>query len=112
MFGQNTAGVPGGAERGDTSFGAASTPLDTGHDGRADLVVGSPGENSDAGSVTAVRSTASGVTGAGSVSCGAGPPGTDPYRARLGDEFANRATVGPPLADSHHQLTQVQEQFG
>ncbi|MET7699824.1 FG-GAP and VCBS repeat-containing protein [Streptomyces sp. NPDC005485] len=88
VFSQNSAGVPGSAERGD-SFGAASTLLDTDNDGRVDLVVGSPGENTDAGSVTALRSTASGVTGTGSVSFGAGTLGTDPYRARLGAAFAN-----------------------
>ncbi|WP_369236792.1 FG-GAP-like repeat-containing protein [Streptomyces sp. R21] len=88
VFGQNTVGVPGTAERGD-SFGTASTLLDTDRDGRADLVVGSPGENTDAGSVTAFRSTASGVTTEGSLSFGAGTLGTDPYRARLGAGFAN-----------------------
>jgi len=86
VFSQNTAGVPGTAERGDL-FGEAVTFLDGDHDGRADLVVGAPGENSDAGSVWGFRSGASGVTATGSVSFGARALGADPRFARLGAEF-------------------------
>jgi len=88
VFSQNTAGVPGTAERADR-FGEAVTLLDGDHDGRADLVGGAPGENSDAGSVWGFRSNASGVTTTGSVSFGAKTLGTDPEFARLGGEFTH-----------------------
>lgn len=86
VFSQNTAGVPGTAERRDR-FGEAVTLLDGDRDGRADLVVGAPGENTDAGSVWSFRSTASGVTATGSLSFGAGALGTNPAGARLGAVF-------------------------
>lgn len=86
VFSQNTAGVPGTAERADR-FGEAVTLLDGDNDGRADLVVGAPGENSNAGSVWGFRSTVSGVTTTGSVAFGAKALGTDPELARLGSEF-------------------------
>jgi len=74
------------AEGGDL-FAEAVTFLDGDHDGRADLVVGAPGENSDAGSVWGFGSGASGVTATGSVSFGARVLGTGPRFARLGAEF-------------------------
>lgn len=86
VFSQNTAGVPGTAERRDY-FSEAVTLLDTDGDGPADLVVGAPGENTYAGSVWAFRSTASGVTTTGSLAFGAKALGTAPDSARLGDEF-------------------------
>jgi len=89
VFSQNTSGVPGTAERSD-GFGQALTLLDGDDDGRADLVVGAPGENSGAGAVWAFRSSTSGVTTTGAVSFGARQLGTDPQLARLGREFTNR----------------------
>lgn len=86
VFSQNTAGVPGAAERRDY-FSEAVTLLDGAGDGRADLVVGAPGENTNAGSVWAFRSTASGTTTAGSLVFGAKALGTNPDGARLGAEF-------------------------
>ncbi|MFB8267049.1 FG-GAP-like repeat-containing protein [Streptomyces sp. NPDC055955] len=47
---QDTAHVPGVAEAGD-AFGAAVATGDYDHDGKADLAVGSPGENAAAGGV-------------------------------------------------------------
>jgi hypothetical protein len=88
VFSQNTAGVPGTAERADR-FGEAVTLLDGDKDGRADLVVGAPGENAEAGSVWGFRSDASGVTTTGAVSFGAKALGTDPQLARLGGEFTH-----------------------
>ncbi|MFF4251810.1 VCBS repeat-containing protein [Streptomyces sp. NPDC001663] len=88
VFSQNTAGVPGTAER-DDRFGEAVSFLDGDHDGRSDLVVGAPGENADAGSVWGFRSNASGVTTTGSVSFGATALGTNPQLARLGGEFTH-----------------------
>lgn len=86
VFSQNTAGVPGAAERRDY-FGDAVTLLDGDGDGRADLVAGAPGENTNAGSVWAFRSTASGTTTTGSLVFGAKALGTNPDGARLGAEF-------------------------
>lgn len=86
VFSQNTADVPGTAERRDY-FSEAVTLLDADGDARADLVVGAPGENANAGSVWAFRSTASGVTTTGSLAFGAKALGTTPDSARLGDEF-------------------------
>jgi hypothetical protein len=86
VFSQNTTGVPGAAERRDY-FSEAVTLLDGDGDGRADLVVGAPGENTNAGSVWALRSTASGVTTTGSLVFGAKALGTNPDDARLGARF-------------------------
>ncbi|MEU1457704.1 FG-GAP repeat protein [Streptomyces avermitilis] len=49
-FQQDTARVPGVAEASD-AFGAAVATGDYDHDGRADVAVGSPGENADSGGV-------------------------------------------------------------
>ena len=57
---QDTAGVPGSAERGD-AFGAQVALLDHNRDGRADLTIGAPGENRGDGSVTLIKGRASGV---------------------------------------------------
>lgn len=53
---QDTAGVPGTGERGDR-FGASVAVGDTDKDGRADLVIGAPGEDGSTGAVTVVRGT-------------------------------------------------------
>ncbi|MGW3356824.1 hypothetical protein ACWDFL_15585 [Streptomyces bungoensis] len=53
---QDTPGVPGGGEAKDR-FGASVAIGDTDKDGRADLVIGAPGENSGSGAVTVVRGT-------------------------------------------------------
>ncbi|MGV9450696.1 FG-GAP-like repeat-containing protein [Streptomyces sp. NPDC003635] len=77
-FTQNTTGVPGTSESGD-SFGAATAWGDVNGDGHADLAIGSPGEddtsgNADRGQVTVLYGpalntgysfTTSGVTAAG-----------------------------------------------
>jgi hypothetical protein len=48
VISQNSAGVPGGAETGDT-FGTKVEPVDFNHDGYTDLLVGAPGEDIGAG---------------------------------------------------------------
>lgn len=63
-FSQNTAGVPGTAEIGDF-FGDAVAMGDVTGDGRDDLVVGVPGENTFAGAVAFLRGSATGITGTG-----------------------------------------------
>jgi hypothetical protein len=85
-YSQDTAGVPGVAENNDR-FGAAAELVDTNADGRAELIVGAPGENADAGSVWVFKSTSSGVTPTGSFTFGAGTLGTVSTRAQLGSTF-------------------------
>ncbi|MCZ4606333.1 FG-GAP repeat protein [Streptomyces sp. Lzd4kr] len=83
---QNTDGVPGAAETKDV-FGTATHLVDGNGDGRAELAVGAPGENADAGSVWVFRSTSTGITPTGSFTFGAGTLGTVAAKARLGVGF-------------------------
>ncbi|MFC8394360.1 FG-GAP-like repeat-containing protein [Streptomyces sp. NPDC057238] len=84
---QNTANVPGTAEKNDR-FGGATYLGDTNGDGLADLVVGAPGENSGAGSVWYFRSTPTAVAGSAGT-FGAGTLGTVATGAKLGTAFAD-----------------------
>lgn len=61
---QNTSGVPGSAETADR-FGAATHLIDVTKDGRAELMVGVPGENSD-GLLWTARGTSTGPSAGGS----------------------------------------------
>lgn len=61
---QNASGVPGGAETGDR-FGDATHLIDVTKDGRAELMVGTPGENAD-GLLWTARGTATGPAAGGS----------------------------------------------
>ena len=65
---QRTAGVPGSPESGDL-FGATIAVGDVTGDGRADVLVGAPGEaigtKSDAGTIVLLKGSASGLTGSG-----------------------------------------------
>lgn len=65
-FSQETRGVPGSTEQAD-AFGSSLSTTDTNGDGRADVLVGAPGEALDgvpsAGRVTLVLGTASGPHG-------------------------------------------------
>jgi hypothetical protein len=85
-FNQNTTGVAGAAENKDL-FGGATHLVDANHDGRAELVVGAPGENANAGSVWVFKSTSSGPTVTGSFTFGAGTLGTVAANAKLGFGF-------------------------
>ncbi|MFF8710874.1 FG-GAP repeat protein [Streptomyces sp. NPDC015184] len=85
-FNQDTADVPGAAEAGD-GFGAAVKLVDADRDGRGELVVGAPGENTGAGSLWVFPATASGVTAKGSFTFGHGTLGTVGTGARLGASF-------------------------
>jgi len=68
-FTQDTSGVPGTAEKGD-HFGARVLLTDHSGDGRADLTVSAPGENSGDGAVWSLHSTTTGPTATGSTSFG------------------------------------------
>lgn len=91
VFSQNTAGVPGGAEKTD-HFGAALTSLDYDRDGYADLLVGSPDEDTtagaNAGSETILWGSPSGLTGAGSQAL------AEPANAGAGHRFGFALTTG------------------
>ncbi|WP_399922344.1 hypothetical protein [Streptomyces kanamyceticus] len=69
VFHQNTAGVPGVAEKND-SFGEATALLDVTGDGHADLTASSVQENAKAGAVWSLRGTSTGLTATGSVAFG------------------------------------------
>ncbi len=71
---QNTAGVPGGSEKGDR-FGERVTLTDHTGDRRADLSVSAPGENSGDGAVWSLRGATTGPTTTGSTSFGPGTTG-------------------------------------
>ncbi|MFI8305391.1 FG-GAP repeat protein [Streptomyces sp. NPDC085927] len=68
-FTQNTTGVPGSSEKGDL-FGTRVVLTDHTGDGRADLSLSAPGENSGDGSVWFLRGTATGLTATGATSFG------------------------------------------
>ncbi|SDS18244.1 integrin alpha [Actinopolymorpha singaporensis] len=88
---QDTAGVPGGREAQD-HFGASVDAGDVTGDGRADLLVGVPGEDLggavDAGAVVLLRGSASGLTGTGSQAWDQGH-GSVPGAAESGDGFGH-----------------------
>lgn len=69
VFHQNTAGVPGVAEKGD-SFGAEGALLDVTGDGHRDLAASSITENAQAGAVWSLRGTSTGLTATESVAFG------------------------------------------
>ncbi|MFD7409473.1 FG-GAP repeat domain-containing protein [Streptomyces sp. NPDC059866] len=75
VFSQNSAGVPGVAERAD-AFGSALDLVDGNGDGRAEPVVGAYGENSGDGAVWVFRATSAGATPTGSFAFGARTLGT------------------------------------
>ncbi|MEV5606842.1 FG-GAP repeat protein [Streptomyces sp. NPDC052225] len=94
---QDTAGVPGAGEKGD-SFGEELDLGDVNGDGRLDLVVGARGENLDgvanAGSVTVLYGAAdgSGITGAGAKFYSQNTPGV-PNSNETNDGFGSDVHV-------------------
>ncbi len=96
-FDQDTQGVPGGGESGD-SFGAELDLGDVNGDGHLDLVVGSPGENltggTDTGAVTILYGAAdgSGITGTGARMIDQDTPGV-PNSNEAGDYFGSDVHV-------------------
>jgi hypothetical protein len=69
LFTQDTTGVPGSPESGD-SFGMSAVLADFNGDGCADLAIGVPGENSDTGFVQILYGSPTGVTTTGVQSLG------------------------------------------
>ncbi|MCX5255813.1 FG-GAP-like repeat-containing protein [Streptomyces canus] len=82
---QNTSGVPGTAEKWD-AFGATTSTADLNRDGYADLVVGTPDEDTpygaDAGVVTVLWGSKGGLTS------GTDLPSPDRYSYRYGQDIA------------------------
>lgn len=91
VISQNTSGVPGTAESGD-HFGYALTSFDYDRDGYADLIVGSPDEDTskgkDAGSETILWGSKNGLSGAGSAVLG------EPANAGAGHRFGSALAAG------------------
>ncbi|MFJ8852924.1 FG-GAP and VCBS repeat-containing protein [Streptomyces sp. NPDC102437] len=85
-FNQDTADVPGAAEANDR-FGGAAKLVDANRDGRSELAVGAPGENTDAGSLWIFPTAASGPVAKGSFTFGHGALGTVGTNAALGSSF-------------------------
>ncbi|MDN3022936.1 FG-GAP-like repeat-containing protein [Streptomyces sp. S.PB5] len=83
LFSQNSANVPGAAEK-DDRFGENTAFVDGNGDGKAEPVVAAIAEDSSAGAVWVFRGAA---TATGSFSFGAGTLGTTASRAWLGAEF-------------------------
>jgi hypothetical protein len=94
-FHQDTAGVPGAGEAGD-SFGASLAAADITHDGKADLAVGAPledvGSVVDGGATFILRGSATGLTGTGSQVI---TQNTDKVvgGAEKGDKFGTQVTL-------------------
>ncbi|WP_030566569.1 FG-GAP repeat protein [Streptomyces aureocirculatus] len=103
---QDSAGVPGTAERGD-NWGADLSVADTNKDGYADVAVGAPGEDigtvADAGAVWVLRGSAAGVTATGAKSWdqnSADVPGT----AEKGDKWGAQVRLTDPDRDGRFGL--------
>lgn len=80
---QNTAGVPGGAEKGD-KLGTQVTLLDNNKDGFADLTAGAPAENAGDGMISWLKGVTAGLTGTGSLGIGSGTFGVTGKKAEIG----------------------------
>ncbi|MGX1885895.1 FG-GAP and VCBS repeat-containing protein [Streptomyces sp. NPDC055287] len=103
---QDTAGVPGGAEKGDR-FGWSLSAGDTNADGYADVAVGASSEalggKTSAGTVTVLRGSATGLTGTGSKSFSqdtSGVPGT----AESHDQFGASVHLTDSNGDRRAEL--------
>jgi hypothetical protein len=83
VYTQNTAGVPGGAEKGDKA-GTQVTLLDDNKDGFSDLTVGAPAENAGDGVITWFKGTASRLTTTGCIAVYAPTFGVKGKKAELG----------------------------
>jgi hypothetical protein len=114
LFSQDSAGVAGTAEAFD-SFGAALDAGDFNNDGFADLAVGAPGEDigaiPDAGAITVLYGSSSGLTGMGSQAFWQGADGVAGRAERFdnfgwtlaADDFNNNGfadlAIGAPAED-------------
>jgi hypothetical protein len=86
-FTQDSASVPGTAEKADV-FGSAVHLADATGDGRAELFTGAAGENNFSGGVWALKGTSTQVTGTGSASFGPSQLGLPTSPGRLGTSLS------------------------
>ncbi|MFL6056362.1 MAG: FG-GAP and VCBS repeat-containing protein [Actinoallomurus sp.] len=105
-YGQGSSGIPGKGEKGD-EFGAAVTARDVDGDGRAEVVVGAPGEDigrhRDAGAVTVLRGNARWNLGAGSSSFGQDAEGV-PGVSETGDRYGGALSLADLDGDTKLDL--------
>lgn len=87
-FSQNTAGVPGTAEKLDR-FGEQTALVDANGDKKDGLIVGDPAENADFGSVWVFSAGPGGITASGSFSFGPATMGLPATGARFGASLAD-----------------------
>ncbi|MEV0648281.1 FG-GAP repeat protein [Phytomonospora sp. NPDC050363] len=95
VLSQNTPGVPGSAETGDF-FGRTYASADFNGDGCDELIVGSPGEDDEAGMVTIINGSPAGLVPSQSVAYTQNTPGVPGGSERLdrfGDSLAAGATA-------------------
>ncbi|MBX9365009.1 FG-GAP-like repeat-containing protein [Streptomyces sp. WAC04114] len=100
---QDTAGVPGAAEKGDR-FGSGISLGDINGDGCADLAIGTAGENSSAGAVTVLYGSASGLTTKGATSYTQNTAGVL-GASEAGDRFGERVTLTDHTGDHRADLS-------
>ncbi|GGO84931.1 FG-GAP and VCBS repeat-containing protein [Wenjunlia tyrosinilytica] len=86
-FDQNSADVPGTAEKSDR-FGGQVRLIDANRDGKAGLIAAAPGENTDDGVAWLFNGTASGLTAKGSWTFGGGSLNAPSADARFGATLA------------------------
>ncbi|MFJ6573749.1 esterase [Streptomyces sp. NPDC091292] len=103
---QDTAGVPGVAERGD-GWGADLSVADTNGDGYADVAIGAPGEDigtvADAGAVWILRGGKGGLTATGAKSWDQNSKGV-PGAAEKGDKWGAQVRLTDPNRDGRYGL--------
>ncbi|MFF5185709.1 FG-GAP repeat protein [Streptomyces sp. NPDC000345] len=102
---QNTSGVPGASESGD-GFGGALTVADLNRDGLADIVIGSPQEDTaktNAGQVTVVPGRRTGALGGGAYAFTQDTAHV-PGAGEAGDHFGTTVAVGDINKDGRPEL--------
>ncbi|MFC7304371.1 FG-GAP repeat protein [Streptomyces monticola] len=103
---QDTAGVPGTAERGD-GWGGDLSVADTDKDGYADVAIGAPGEDigtvADAGAVWVLRGSAAGLTANKAASWDQNSANV-PGAAEKGDKWGAQVRLTDPNSDGRFGL--------
>lgn len=104
---QQTPGVPGTSETGD-AFGSDLSAGDIDKDGRADLVVGVPGEGiggeSSTGDIIVLKGGAAGLSGTGAKAISQGTAGV-PGKNEWYDLFGSSVLVSDVTRDGHADIT-------